>query len=469
LRAAPLGILLIWSVALSASGDEATIRIDARGPGRAVSPYMAGACIEDVNHEVYGGIYSQMVFGESFQEPPTTSPVKGFAAFGGEWNAKDGELDGSAGPGPRLVSNAEGFISGEAAGFLGVPDFNIDESPRDMADFVEYANGPAETEWGRRRAADGHAGPYGLKFLQLGNEERVDDAYYAKFAAIAEAVWATDPQITLVVGDFAYNRLIDDPMRFTGADSRITSLAAHQRILVLAKRHDREVWFDVHVWTDGPGAHASLKALPTYLDALEKLANGAKHQVVVFELNANNHAQRRALANAQAIGAVTRDGRLPVVASANCLRPDGQNDDGWDQGLLFLKPSKTWLQPPGYVTRMVARYDLARTAGVELTGGAGNDTLDVTATRSEDGKRLTLRVVNLGDRARSARIRLDGYMPSLAVAETVELSARPDATNTASDPERVKHVQGEWRHGITDGATAPYSFPPHSVTVLGFQ
>ena len=30
-----------------------------------------GACLEDVNHEVYGGLYSQMVFGESFQEPPT--------------------------------------------------------------------------------------------------------------------------------------------------------------------------------------------------------------------------------------------------------------------------------------------------------------------------------------------------------------------------------------------------------------
>src|SRR2546430_6388310 len=41
----------------------------------------------------------------------------------------------------------------EAAGFMGVPDFNMDESPRDMADFVEYVNGPAETEWGKRRAA----------------------------------------------------------------------------------------------------------------------------------------------------------------------------------------------------------------------------------------------------------------------------------------------------------------------------
>ena len=35
---------------------------------------MTGSCIEDVNHEIYGGIYSQMIFGESFQEP-VASPV----------------------------------------------------------------------------------------------------------------------------------------------------------------------------------------------------------------------------------------------------------------------------------------------------------------------------------------------------------------------------------------------------------
>ena len=34
-----------------------------------VPRYLTGACIEDVNHEIYGGLYSQMIFGESFQEP----------------------------------------------------------------------------------------------------------------------------------------------------------------------------------------------------------------------------------------------------------------------------------------------------------------------------------------------------------------------------------------------------------------
>jgi len=45
------------------------IRVDARDAGKPVSPYLTGACIEDVNHEIYGGLYSQMIFGESFQEP----------------------------------------------------------------------------------------------------------------------------------------------------------------------------------------------------------------------------------------------------------------------------------------------------------------------------------------------------------------------------------------------------------------
>ncbi|MCX7221280.1 MAG: L-serine ammonia-lyase, partial [Burkholderiales bacterium] len=34
------------------------------------------------------------------------------------------------------------------------------ETPQDMADFIEYVNGPAKSAWGRQRAADGHPAPY---------------------------------------------------------------------------------------------------------------------------------------------------------------------------------------------------------------------------------------------------------------------------------------------------------------------
>ena len=44
----------------------------------------------------------------------------------------------------------------EAAGFRCIPAFNMDETPQDMVDFVEYVNGPADSPWGRKRVAAGH-------------------------------------------------------------------------------------------------------------------------------------------------------------------------------------------------------------------------------------------------------------------------------------------------------------------------
>jgi hypothetical protein len=314
--------------------------------------------------------------------------------------------------------------------------------------------------------ADGHPRPYGLKHLQLGNEERIDEAYYEKFRALAAAIWAKDPHLTLVVGDFVYNQRIADPYNFGGAESRITTLAAHQRILELAKRHDREVWFDIHIATDGPGVSPSTQALPTYADALEKIAAGAKHKVVVFELNAGNPQQRRALANAQAIGLAMRDGRYPIVTSANCLQPDGQNDNGWDQGLLFLDPSHVWLQPPGYVTRMISRNDQPRVLDIQVAGADAR--LDVTATRSDDGQTLVLFVVNLDEKPRLARFDFEGFRLSGRNVEIEELAGPLDAVNTADAPARIKPRSVPVKFDKAAGLTS-HTLAPHSFTVVRFR
>jgi hypothetical protein len=111
----------------------------------------------------------------------------------------------------------------EAAGFLAIPDVNMGETPQDMVDFIEYVKGPVDSTWGRQRAADGHPAPYELKYLELGNEERVNEDYWLKFKPMAEAIWASDPDIILVVGDFAYGQKITDPFNFKGAAGRITT------------------------------------------------------------------------------------------------------------------------------------------------------------------------------------------------------------------------------------------------------
>jgi hypothetical protein len=352
----------------------------------------------------------------------------------------------------------------EAAGFLGIPDMNLDETPQDLSDFVEYVNGPPESEWGHKRAQDGHPMPYHLKYLEIGNEEKVNENYWQKFNAIAEAVWAKDSELILVVGDFSYHKSITDPFHFSGADGGITSLATHQKILQLAKEHAREVWFDVHIGTEGP--YPDFGGTLTYIDALDKLAEGAKHHVVIFEFNAGNHSQRRALANAAAINVVERDGRLPIALSANCLQPEGQNDNGWNQGLLFLDPSRTWLQPPGYVTRMLSRnYERSL---VKCSLEAPGNLLDANATRSEDGKTLVLQIVNPSEQAITAVIDVGSWAPSQPTAQVEELVGPLQAANTAVAPARIKPYAFAWQHRFRSGKTT-FTFAPCSFTLIRFE
>src|SRR5579859_4321899 len=78
----------------SACAQDAQITVQADQVINHVSPNMAtGACLEDVNHEIYGGLYSQMIFGESFQEPGTSAAsLAGFTAYGGDWLPTNGVL-----------------------------------------------------------------------------------------------------------------------------------------------------------------------------------------------------------------------------------------------------------------------------------------------------------------------------------------------------------------------------------------
>ena len=461
-RLVTAGLLVFLSVS-AASAEEATIRVDAAKVLHTLSPYLTGACIEDVNHEVYGGIDSQMVFGESFREPcPGDDNVsgmwrplqtgmalgryafekngpfvgsqsqritfvrgkgevgienKGLNRWGmsfqqgkpyegrlwckaekptavfvalescdgsrtyaetrltvtpGEWQClqfeltptqtdKSGRLavklkepgsvvlgyaflqsgqwgrfkglpvrkdvgDGLVAQGLTVLrqggcminapeyrwkkmigprdrrppytgswyphsSNGWGIFDFlnfcEAAGMLGIFDLNMGETPQDMADFVEYLNEPQESHWGKKRAADGHPRPYRLKYVELGNEEHIDENYWRLFKPMAEAMWAKDPNIILVVGDFCYSRPIADPYKFEGG--AVNTLATHKKILDLAKRHDREVWFDVHVGTDTPRDWQGLGGVPSFIGALKRICPGARCKVVVFELNAGCH------------------------------------------------------------------------------------------------------------------------------------------------------------------------------------
>ncbi len=354
----------------------------------------------------------------------------------------------------------------EAAGFLAIPALNVNESPADLADFVEYVNGPPESPWGRKRFEDGHAEPYQLQHIELGNEEAVDEAYYLKFRGLAEAIWARDPAMILVVGDFAYSRVIVDPDRFDGAPS-IHSLAAHRKILELAREHDREVWFDIHVTTNQPPEPHDLKPELSFIDQISRMVPGSRSKVVFFEYNSGNRSQKRALSNALAtIGAEAIGDRTPIACVANCLQVDGQNDNDWDQGMLFLNPSRTWLSPPGYVIQMARRHALPLLVASEVRGPAPK--LRMNAKRSEDGKSLVIQVVHWGDEPQAVAVDLAGFRATSPEAEVDTLAAAWEATNTADQPERVRPVTSTWARNIEPGR-AGLILPPRSYSFITFR
>src|SRR5512141_97560 len=114
MKRAGCALLAVFLLPVLALGQNVSIRVDAGEKGRPVSRYLTGACIEDVNHEIYGGIYSQMVFGESFQEPAPPPVPKGFTSYGGKWLLAGDELRFQGTPGDKLVSQLPAFGDGEA-------------------------------------------------------------------------------------------------------------------------------------------------------------------------------------------------------------------------------------------------------------------------------------------------------------------------------------------------------------------
>ncbi|UJW30651.1 carbohydrate binding domain-containing protein [Saccharothrix sp. AJ9571] len=69
---------------------------------------------------------------------------------------------------------------------------------QDTLDLIEFANGPADSPWGARRAQMGHPEPFGLTHLGVGNEENLPDEFFARFTEFRKAINERYPEITVI-------------------------------------------------------------------------------------------------------------------------------------------------------------------------------------------------------------------------------------------------------------------------------
>lgn len=96
---------------------------------------------------------------------------------------------------PVPVLNAG--ISCQVRGAQFAPMNEMKNWVQDALDLIEYANGPATSGWGSKRAANGHEEPFNLKYLGIGNENWGEE-YQRRFKLFQEAIKATYPEIKLI-------------------------------------------------------------------------------------------------------------------------------------------------------------------------------------------------------------------------------------------------------------------------------
>jgi alpha-L-arabinofuranosidase len=83
----------------------------------------------------------------------------------------------------------------------GLSEAAMQEYVQDALDAIEYCNGPTDSKWGAMRAKAGHPEPFGLKYIEIGNENG-GPMYKANFALMCNAIKSRYPQMQVIANEW---------------------------------------------------------------------------------------------------------------------------------------------------------------------------------------------------------------------------------------------------------------------------
>lgn len=94
-----------------------------------------------------------------------------------------------------------------------VPESELGPYVQDALDLVEYVTGPVTSTWGARRAAGGHPDPFGLPYLEIGNEDFLNGGTQSyedyRYPMFYDALKAAYPDVKLVATTSVTSRPMD--------------------------------------------------------------------------------------------------------------------------------------------------------------------------------------------------------------------------------------------------------------------
>jgi alpha-N-arabinofuranosidase len=324
---------------------------------------------------------------------------------------------------------------------------------------VEYANGAATTSMGKLRAANGHPKPYGIRYWGIGNEMWGDwqygymslDQWIAKQGQFTREMRTADPTITLVAAGAMPDAMTGSGMakKLTGkivaeemgpADWSAALLARSindfellsQHFYVYAGTHydleqGKQVPDDPNIplveWARKPAnmVRAESEHFQTYLERIPAMRQ--KHITVALDEWAYSGtapgAYKPVLAYAWGLNELFRHSDVFTMGGftfAGSTLSASRTDAVLNPiGLMFALYSQHFGRIPLAVSGNSPQPERTGRVGAETPNvNAGSPTypLDVAAALSEDGKTLTVSVVNPSESALKLQLDLHGVVVS---------------------------------------------------------
>jgi alpha-N-arabinofuranosidase len=333
------------------------------------------------------------------------------------------------------------FNSGQLA-----PMDQLEPYIQDALDLVEFANGPATTAWGSKRAAMGHPEPFHMRMLGVGNEQW-GPQYMERYARFSRAFREKHPEIALVG---AAGPSPEDP-RFIYAWKQMRTMKAD--------------YIDEHCYAKPEWFLNNAHRYDAYDRNDPKVFMGeyAAQSVDVVSPD-NKNTWGCALAEAAYMTGMERNADVVRMAS---YAPLFAHVDAWQwtPDLVWVDNLRTLLTPSYHVQRLFARNrgDVVLPVAFEANSPDEARRVYVSSVYDESSGAVIVKLVNAMPRDAPCTVKLDGVKYLTKGAMTVLRADDLEAVNSFDNPDRVAPRETDFSPTDTKFEV---SLPANSLTLL---
>ena len=338
---------------------------------------------------------------------------------------------------PAAVScqNSGGTWRIGGTGQKALPIDEMKDYIQEVLDLIEWANGPATSTWGAKRAAAGHPAPFNLEYVGVGNEDKITPEFEERFKMIFDALKAKHPEIT-VIGTVGPGQDGDD---FTKG----WNLADELKLPVV----------DEHYYTNPDWFLANQCRYDTY----ERDAT----RVYLGEYASWGNKLLNAIAEAAYMTSLERNGDVVSMASyAPLFAKKGHTQ--WKTDMIFFDNVNICPTPNYYVQKMFSTNQGDMYFDHVIIKDENDSSQAVSCVLDSRTGDIILKMVNAGTGPEIMKINLAAFKKIFPVAEQMVLAGDANDENTFENPRNVVPVVT----ALKVSKAFDYTAPATSLTII---